>query len=146
MAIFGPKPWVNPFAIISIYRLLYLLVFVAQKGVFAFQNIVKDIFLAYIAQKEKVGKMAIFGPKPWVNPFTKISIFSIKIWKNFQLLTKPQTNPFGTISVFRVFEFLVFIIQKGVSSFKNMAKTFFWPIFSKIDVRKNYQFFTKPLD
>ena len=28
-----------------------------------------------MAEKEKVGKMAIFGPKPWVNPFGKISIF-----------------------------------------------------------------------
>ena len=25
--------------------------------------------------KKKVGKMAIFGPKPWVNPFGKMSIF-----------------------------------------------------------------------
>ena len=39
-------------------------------------NIVKDIFLAYIAQKE-VGKRAIFGPKPWVNAFGKMSIFRL---------------------------------------------------------------------
>ena len=26
--------------------------------------------------KKKVGKMAIFGPKPWVNPLGKMSIFS----------------------------------------------------------------------
>ena len=25
--------------------------------------------------KKKVGKMAIFGPKAWVNPFGKMSIF-----------------------------------------------------------------------
>ena len=25
--------------------------------------------------KKKVGEMAIFGPKPWVNPFGKMSIF-----------------------------------------------------------------------
>ena len=25
----------------------------------------------------KVGKMAIFGPKPWVNPFGKMSIFRL---------------------------------------------------------------------
>ena len=35
---------------------------------------VKDIFLAYIGLK-KVGKIAIFGPKPWVNPFQLILIF-----------------------------------------------------------------------
>ena len=27
--------------------------------------------------KKKVGKMAIFGPKPWVNPFRKMSIFGL---------------------------------------------------------------------
>ena len=89
MAIFGPKPWVNPFGKMSIFGLFGLLVFIAQKGVFSLQNIVKDIFLAYIAFKKKVGKMAIFGPKPWVNPF-------------------------GKMSIFRLFELLVFIAQKGV--------------------------------
>ena len=41
--------------------------------------------------KNKVGKRAIFGPKPWVNPFKKMSIF-------------------------RLFELLVFIGYKGVFS------------------------------
>ena len=27
--------------------------------------------------KKKVGKMAIFGPKPWINPFGKISSLSL---------------------------------------------------------------------
>ena len=133
MAIFGPKLWVNPFGKMSIFRLFKLLVFIAQKGVFWFQNIVKDFFLAYIALKKnrfekwpfldqnhgltlwknvsffdflnfsflqprkvffvveyrkthfpglyclkkKVGKMAIFGLKLWVNPFGKMSIFRL---------------------------------------------------------------------
>ena len=51
MAIFGPKPWVNPFGKKSIFPLFELLVFIAWKGVFSLQNIVKDIFMAYIAQK-----------------------------------------------------------------------------------------------
>ena len=42
--------------------------------------------------KKKVGKMAIFGPKPWVNPF-------------------------GKMSIFRFFELLVFIAYKGVFLF-----------------------------
>ena len=42
---------------------------------------VKDIFLTYIAKKKKVGKMAILGPKPWVNPYGKMSIF-----RRFELL------------------------------------------------------------
>ena len=33
--------------------------------------------MAYIALKKKVGKMVIFGPKPWVNPLGKMSIFRI---------------------------------------------------------------------
>ena len=77
MAIFEPKPWVNPFEKISIFGLFELLVFIAQKGVFSFYNIVKHIFLPYIALKKKIGKMAIFEPKPWVNPFGKISIFGL---------------------------------------------------------------------
>ena len=36
MAIFAPKPWVNPFAKMSIVGLFELLVFIAQKGFFSF--------------------------------------------------------------------------------------------------------------
>ena len=52
MAIFGSKPWVNPFRRMSIFRLFEFLVFIAQKGAFSFYNIIKDIFQAYIAQKK----------------------------------------------------------------------------------------------
>ena len=88
MAIFGPKPLVNPFATMSIFRLFELLVFIAWKGVFSCWNIVKDIFPAYIAKK-KVGKIGIFEAKPWVNPFVKMLIF-------------------------RLFELIVFIALKAV--------------------------------
>ena len=56
MAIFGPKGWVNPSGKMSIFRLFELLVFLAQKGVFSVQHIIKDIFLACIAQKKKLEK------------------------------------------------------------------------------------------
>ena len=49
MVVFGLKPWVNPCKKMSIFRLFKIVVFIAQKGVFSFQNIMKDIFLAYIA-------------------------------------------------------------------------------------------------
>ena len=49
MAIFGRKSWINPFGLMSIFGLFELLVFIAEKGVFSIQNIVKDIFMAYIA-------------------------------------------------------------------------------------------------
>ena len=100
MSIFGPKPWDNPFGKMSIFRLFELLVFIAQKAVFLFQNIVEDIFQDYIALKRKDGKIAISGPKPWVNPF-------------------------GKMSIFRLFELLVFIAQKGVFSFQNIVNDIF---------------------
>ena len=77
MAIFGPKPRVNPFGKMSIFRLFELLVVIAQEGVFSLENIVKDIFLAYIAYKGKSGKNAHFFTKTRVNPFGKMSIFRI---------------------------------------------------------------------
>ena len=49
MAIFGPQPWFNPFGEMAIFRVFELLVFIAYKGVLWLQNIVKDIFLAYIS-------------------------------------------------------------------------------------------------
>ena len=70
IAIFGPKPWVNTFGKMSIFRLFEHLVLIAQKGIFSFQNILKDI-LKPTLPKNKVGEMAIFGPKPQVNPFLK---------------------------------------------------------------------------
>ena len=63
MAIFGPKPWINPFEKMSIFRLFELLGFIAYKGVFSFYNIVEDIFLTYIANKKKVGKNGHFWTK-----------------------------------------------------------------------------------
>ena len=41
----------------------------------------KGHFPALYCLKKKFGKMAIFGPKPWVNPVRKMSIFLL-----FQLL------------------------------------------------------------
>ena len=75
MAIFGPKPWVNPFGKMSIFRLFELLVFIVQKGVFLFQNIVKDIFLAYIAFKKKLEKWPFLDQNHGLTPFEKCQFF-----------------------------------------------------------------------
>ena len=85
MAIFGPKPWVNPFGKMSIFRLFELLVFLAQKGVFSFQNITKHIFLANDASKKE----------------------NLEKWLFFD-----QNH--GKMSIFLLFELLVFIALKGV--------------------------------
>ena len=136
MAIFWPKPWVNPFEKISISRRFELLVFIAYNGRFFVLEYRKNTFCWHIALK-KDGKMAVFRPKPWVNPFEKISIS----WR-FELLVfiaqngrffvleyrkthfpglyclrkkdekmaifwpKPWVNPFEKISIFRLFQVL----------------------------------------
>ena len=48
------NPFANPFKKTSIFRLFEFLVFIAQKRVLSFQNIVKDIFLAFIAKEEEL--------------------------------------------------------------------------------------------
>ena len=71
MAIFGPKPWVNNFGKISIFRLFELLVFIAQKGDFSFQNIVKDILQAYTELKKKLEKWPFLDQKKGLTPLEK---------------------------------------------------------------------------
>ena len=75
MAIFGPKPWLNPFRKMSIFRLFEILVFIALKGVFTFQNIDKDIFLAYIAWKKKLEKWPFLDQNHGLNPLEKWQFF-----------------------------------------------------------------------
>ena len=75
MAIFGPKPWVNPFFKKSqFFDFLNFLFYILERRFTA-----KHISCLYC--QKKVGKMAIFGPIAWVNPFGKISIF-----RGFELL------------------------------------------------------------
>ena len=74
MAIFGPKPWVNPFGKTSIFRVFEVPVFIAWKGVFSFYNIVKEIFMAYIAWK-KSWKWPFFVQNHGLNPLEKCQFF-----------------------------------------------------------------------
>ena len=85
MAIFGLKAWVNPFGKMSIFRLFGTLCFYSLERCFLVLEYGKRHFLGLYCLKKKVGKMAIFGPKAWVNPF-------------------------GIMSIFRLFELLVFIV------------------------------------
>ena len=108
MANILPTPWTNPSGKISIFRPFHLRVFIAQKGVFSFKNIVKDIFLPFIIFKKKMEKQPIFDQNHGLTPFRKISIFGL-------------------------FQLRVFIAQKGVFSFQNIVKDIFFPyiIFKK---------------
>ena len=62
MAIIEPKPWVHP------YRKILILSTFSTSG---FYSLERPFFaLKYRKRlKKKVGKLAIFGPKTWVNPF-----------------------------------------------------------------------------
>ena len=149
MAIFGPKPWVNPFGKMSIVRLFELLVFIAQKGVFSFQNILKDIFLVYIAEK-KLKKWPFLDQNHGLNPLGKCQFLGFlnflflqpqkavfrsrisektfsrpilpikKVGKTAIFGPKPCVNPFGKI--FRLFELLLVIALKDVFTFQNYVK------------------------
>ena len=77
MVIFGPKQCVNPFGKMSIFGVFDLLVLIAQKGVFFVVEYRKRHFFGLYCLKKKVGKMGILGPKPWVNPFGKMSSFRL---------------------------------------------------------------------
>ena len=49
MAIFHQNHGLTPLEKMSIFRPFEFFVFIAKKGVFSFYNIVKDIFLVFIA-------------------------------------------------------------------------------------------------
>ena len=75
MGIFKPKPWVNPFAKMSMFGLFQLLVFIGPKSPSFVLVYLKKHSPELYCLKKKVGKMAFFGPKPWVNPFGKMSVY-----------------------------------------------------------------------
>ena len=92
MAIFGPKPWLNPFCKNVNFSTFGTSCFYTLERRFFVLDYLQSLFPNEYWLTKKVGKMAIFGPKPWVNPF-------------------------GKMSIFRHFELLVFIAKKGVFLF-----------------------------
>ena len=76
MASFRPKPWTNPFGKISIFQQFEFHVFIAQKGVFSFQNIIKHIFLVYITENKNMEKWPILDQNNGLTPY-EISIFRL---------------------------------------------------------------------
>ena len=155
MAIFGQKPWVNPFGKMSIFRLFQLLVFIAQKGVFSFQHIVKDLPGLYCLKKQCL-KNGNFWTKANVNPCGKMSIFRLselfvfiaqknKVVK--MAISGPRTwvNPFGKMSIFRLFQLRFFIAQKAVFSFQNMVKDIFLAYIELKKKLENWPFLDKTM-
>ena len=56
---------------------LLIFFFYSQERRFFALEYRKRHFRALYCPTIKVGKMTIFGPKPWVNPFEKMSIFPL---------------------------------------------------------------------
>ena len=79
VAIFGQKRWVNPFGKMSIFGLFEVLVFIAQKGVFSFQNIIKDIFLTYIEVIKNLEKWPFLDQNHGLTPLEKCQFFDFLI-------------------------------------------------------------------
>ena len=77
MAIFGAKPYVNPFGKMSIFRVFRTSCFYKLERRFFVLKYHKIHFPGLNCLKKKVGKMAVFEAKPWVNPFGKLSIFRL---------------------------------------------------------------------
>ena len=77
MAIFGPKPGFNLFGKMLIFRLFELFCFYSLERRFFVVEYRKRHFPGLYCLKRKVEKMALFRPKPWVNPFGKKSIFRL---------------------------------------------------------------------
>ena len=75
MVIFGTKPWVNPLEKCQFFEFLNFF-YSLERRVFVVEYR-KGHFPGLYCRKKKDGKMAIFGPKPWANPFEKMSIFRL---------------------------------------------------------------------
>ena len=76
MAIFGPKVWVNRLEKSQFFTFLTFR-FYSLERCFLVLEYRKTYFPGLYCLKKKVRKMAIFGPKPWVNPLGKMSIFRL---------------------------------------------------------------------
>ena len=136
MAIFGLKAWVHPFGKMSIFRLFELFFYSLERRFFV-REYRKTRFSGLHCKKIKVGKMAIFGPKPWVwkivnfstvwtfylyslkrrffvleyrnRLFPCLHCLKIKVCKLTIFRPKLWVNPFEKMSIFQLFVLLDFI-------------------------------------
>ena len=73
MAIFGQNPGLTPLKKCQFFDFLFLSL---RKFFFSFQNIVKDIFLAYIAKIEKLEKRPFLDQNHGLTPLEKCQFFN----------------------------------------------------------------------
>ena len=75
MAIFGPKPWVNPFGKMSIFRLFETSCFYSLERRFFVLECRKRHFPGLYCLKKKVGKMALLDKNHGLTALEKCQIF-----------------------------------------------------------------------
>ena len=83
MAIFGPKPWVNPFGKMSIFRVFELLVFIPYTGVFSSRISQKTFSWPVFPKKLKLEKWLFLGQNHGLTPLEKCQFFE---FLNFLIL------------------------------------------------------------
>ena len=77
MVIFRPKPWVNPFGKVSIFRIFNFLFLKPTKAFFRCKISKKTFSWLILPKKKSLEKWPFLEKKPWVNPFGKKSIFRL---------------------------------------------------------------------
>ena len=80
MAIFWPKTMGQPLWKNVNFGTFWTCYFYALHRCFFVPEYRQRHFLGLYCLKKKVGEMAIFGPKPWVIPFAKMSIFEVLVF------------------------------------------------------------------
>ena len=75
MAIFGPKPWVNPIRKMSIFRLFKLLVFYSQERHFFVLEYPKRHFPGLYRQKKNLEKWPFLDQNNALTPLQKCQFF-----------------------------------------------------------------------
>ena len=125
----------------AIFGLFELLFFIAQKGVFSFQNIVKHIFLADIAEKKKLKKWPFLDQNHGLTSLEKYQFFHFLIFlflqprKAFFFVLEDRKRHFpGPFFLNKELEKWPFLYQKPwVNPFGKMAffclfKLFFYSV------------------
>ena len=139
MVIFGQKPWVNPFVKMSIFLTFRTCCFYSVEKSFFGVKYRKKHFPSLFCPQKKFGKMTIFGPKPLVNPFGKMSIIRLFFGQ------KPWINPFVRMSIFRFFLTCCFYSLEGRSFVLEYSERHFPCLYClKKTFWNNGHFWTKP--
>ena len=75
IAIFGPKRWVNHLWKCQFFDFLIFLFYSLEKRFLVLEYRKRHFPGLYCLEKKTFKKMAIFRPKPWVNPLEKCQFF-----------------------------------------------------------------------